>query len=286
MNGDAASESEESDYEPEEALPEGPLKAVFTRQSLQLNVRIAYVDFSGLHEKRDLQMLIPLIRPRKLILVAGEEAETLALAEDCKALLASGEGNAVDILTPIIGETVDASVDTNAWTLKLSRNLVKKLAWQNVKGLGIVAVTGRLEAVQKMLAAANSNGDDASKRKKQKMIEDGNPDTVDEAQIKTEPVLDVLSTNPSANNQITTQPLHVGDLRLADLRKLMQASGHAAEFRGEGTLLVDGAVVVRKTANGRIEIEGGNYMASGRREGAFFAVRRKVYEGLAVIAGG
>jgi cleavage and polyadenylation specificity factor subunit 2 len=289
MNGDAASESEESDYEPEEALPEGPLKAVFTKQPLQLNLRIAYVDFSGLHEKRDLQMLIPLIRPRKLILVAGEEAETLALAEDCKALLASGEGNAVDILTPIIGETVDASVDTNAWSLKLSRNLVKKLAWQNVKGLGIVAVTGRLEAVQKMLAVANGNGDDASKRKKQKMVEDGNDalDTIDDAEIETEPVLDVLSTNPSANNQITTQPLHVGDLRLADLRKLMQASGHAAEFRGEGTLLVDGAVVVRKTANGRIEIEGGNYMASaGRREGAFFAVRRKVYEGLAVIAGG
>jgi len=167
--------------------------------------------------------------------------------------------------------------------------LVKKLAWQNVKGLGIVAVTGRLEAVQKMLAAANGNGDEASKRKKQKMVAEGNdgPDADDQAEVETEPVLDVLSTNPSANNQITTQPLHVGDLRLADLRKLMQASGHAAEFRGEGTLLVDGAVVVRKTANGRIEIEGGNYMASaGRREAAFFAVRRKVYEGLAVIAGG
>jgi cleavage and polyadenylation specificity factor subunit 2 len=26
--------------------------------------------------------------------------------------------------------------------------------------------------------------------------------------------------------------------------------------------------------------------SAGRREGAFFAVRRKVYEGLAVIAGG
>ncbi|KAG9653773.1 putative cleavage and polyadenylylation specificity factor, partial [Aureobasidium melanogenum] len=290
MNGDAASESEESDYEPEEALPEGPLKAVFTKESLQFNLRIAYIDFSGLHEKRDLQMLIPLIRPRKLILVAGEEAETLALAEDCKTLLATGEGNAVDILTPIIGETVDASVDTNAWTLKLSRDLVKKLAWQNVKGLGIVAVTGRLEAVQKIIAAANSNGDEALKRKKQKMIEGGDEndalDQADDGEVETEPVLDVLSTNPSANNQITTQPLHVGDLRLADLRKLMQASGHAAEFRGEGTLLVDGTVVVRKTANGRIEIEGGNYMASaGRRESAFFAVRRKVYEGLAVIAG-
>jgi cleavage and polyadenylation specificity factor subunit 2 len=286
MNGDAASESEESDYEPEEALPEGPLKAVFSKQSLQLNLRIAYVDFSGLHEKRDLQMLIPLVRPRKLILVAGEEAETLALAEDCKALLA-GEGNAVDILTPLMGETVDASVDTNAWTLKLSREFVKRLAWQNVKGLGIVAVTGRLEAVRKLLADAN--GDEATMRKKQKMIEAGeessHPDHSDEAEI--EPVLDVLSTNPTISNQITTQPLHVGDLRLADLRKLMQASGHAAEFRGEGTLLVDGAVVVRKTANGRIEIEGGNYMTSaGRHESAFFAVRRRVYEGLAVIAGG
>lgn len=289
MNGyDSATESEESDYEPEETTQEGPLKAVFSKQPIRLSMKIAYIDFSGLHEKRDLQMLIPLIRPRKLILVAGEKGETLSLAQDCKGLLGSGEEGSLDVFTPVVGETVDASVDTNAWTLKLSRALVKKLTWQNVKGLGIVAITGRLDAIYRALNGDDSTADEESKRKKMKMIEGSGEQQPKEV---VEPVLDLPIANPNAINQTTavTQPIHVGDLRLADLRRLMQASGHRAEFRGEGTLLVDGAVVVRKTATGRIEIEGGGYMMPGSRahdyESSFFAVKRKIYEGLAVIAG-
>lgn len=293
----AGDQSEESDYEPEESMPDGPVKAVFTKRSLVLNMRVAYIDFSGLHEKRDLQMLIPLIRPRKLILIAGEEKETLTLAQDCRDMLGSGEETSLDVFAPIIGETVDASVDTNAWTLKLSRNLVKRLTWQNVKGLGIVAVTGRLGLSTHDMANGDADEEEeATSRKKMKMIE-GNGEEAEAADAATdntavegaEPVLDVPTANNSiATTQVATKPVHVGDLRLADLRRLMQASGHSAEFRGEGTLLVDSAVVVRKTAAGRIEIEGGGYMIMDSRarqyEGTFFAVKRKIYEGLAVIA--
>lgn len=294
-DGDAASdESEESDYEPEETVPEGPLKAVFKEETIRLNLRVAYVDFAGLFEKRDLQMLIPLIRPRKLILVAGEAKETLSLAEDCKALMESGEDDTINIFAPSIGESVDASVDTNAWSLKLSQDLLKRLAWQNVKGLSVVAVTGRLDTIR----AAMAGGDEAdeSRRKKLKMIKGDEETDIKTSNLPTatesesEPVLDVLPTYAPASNQLVTQPIHVGDLRLADLRRLMQASGHRADFRGEGTLVIDDAVVVRKSASGRIEVEGGGYMMPGARaqhyEGTFFAVKRKIYEGLAVVAGG
>jgi cleavage and polyadenylation specificity factor subunit 2 len=83
--------------------------------------------------------------------------------------------------------------------------------------------------------------------------------------------------------------LHVGDLRLADLRKLMIAAGHKAEFRGEGTLLIDGMVAIRKSSTGTIEVEASvQSSASDRRgqAGSFLAVKRKIYEGLAVVAGG
>jgi cleavage and polyadenylation specificity factor subunit 2 len=71
------------------------------------------------------------------------------------------------------------------------------------------------------------------------------------------PTLDVLPASMAATTRSIAQSLHVGDLRLADLRKLLHSSGHTAEFRGEGTLLIDGVVAVRKTATGRIEVEGG-----------------------------
>ena len=72
----------------------------------------------------------------------------------------------------------------------------------------------------------------------------------------------------------------------------IQAFQRSHEFRGEGTLLVDGLVAVRKSGTGKIEIEAAaqstvvNPMAVGRSEGSFIAVKRKVYEGLAVVGGG
>lgn len=80
-------------------------------------------------------------------------------------------------------------------------------------------------------------------------------------------------------------------MRLADLRKIMQASGHSAEFRGEGILLIDGNVIVRKSGTGRIEVESIGFatataMSSQNQRASFYAVKAKIYEGLAVVAGG
>lgn len=290
----AVSESsdDESDYEPGDADVEGPQKVVFDVRLLTLNLKIAHIDFSGLHEKRDLQMLIPLIRPRKLILISGDESETQALANECRQLL-SGEGeNATsDVLTPIIGEMVDASVDTNAWTLKLSRQLVKKLTWQNVKGLGVVALTGRLDAEP----LEEPEEADESAKKKLKMAKKEDVETEERAStLPSIAVLDLVNTASTVlgvTQYRATQPVHVGDLRLADLRRLMQASGHTAEFRGEGTLLIDSTVVVRKSATGKIEVEAGAgglsrpQFRTKEMEGSFYAVRKLIYNGLAVVAG-
>lgn len=290
---DASDSNEESDYEPEGPGSEGPQKIVYSDLTLELHLKIAYVDYSGLFEKRDLQMLIPLIRPRKLILISGTGSETTSLAGECRELLSSG--GAAEVFSPLVGEVIDASVDTNAWSLKLSTKLVKKLVWQNVKGLGIVALTGQLAAEPAPASDDQEAAGDEHAQKKQKL---GKAESKAAADAKTTamPVLDLLP-QPTINslstpaNHSTTHPIHVGDLRIADLRALLRGLGHQAEFRGEGTLLVDGSVVVRKGASGRIEVEAGagglampQYRTQGR-EGTFWAVRRAVYQGLAVVAG-
>ncbi|EEQ87962.2 cleavage and polyadenylylation specificity factor [Blastomyces dermatitidis ER-3] len=291
-----------SEEEAEEQPVEGPSKATFTYSTLELNARIAFVDFSGLHDKRSLEMLIPLIQPRKLILTAGLREETLALAAECRNLLTGkaavdlgpSSQAAVDIFTPVIGETVDASVDTNAWMVKLSSALVKRLKWQNVRSLGVVALTGELRAPE--LTAADEDAPEVS-QKKQRLLPDNAPSTGGNEQKQLVPsknalpLLDVLPVKMAAATRSVTRALHVGDLRLADLRKLMQSSGHTAEFRGEGTLLIDGFVAVRKSGTGKIEIEGAAQSALSnpsalKSEGSFLAVKRKIYEGLAIVAGG
>jgi cleavage and polyadenylation specificity factor subunit 2 len=268
----------------------GPSRLEFSSERLSVNLRLAFIDFAGLHDKRSLQMLIPLIQPRKLILVSGMKDETLTLANDCRKLLAAQIGSAtetaMDVYTPQVGDVVDASVDTNAWVVKLTDALVKRIRWQKVKGLGIVTVTGRLESPRN-----DAELDGGGSNKKQKMLKGEDEETptreaVDAATSRVEiPILDVLPSSMASATRSVAQPLHVGDLRLADLRKIMQSSGHTAEFRGEGILLIDGSVIVRKIGTGRIEVESIGISAGGQGN-TFYAVKSKIYEGLAVVAGG
>lgn len=302
-DGQAGDELDE--LEDEEEAVVGPAKLVVTSQTVSVNLRIAFVDFSGLHDKRSLNMLIPLIQPRKLILVAGAEDETLALAADCRKLLSAqltseSSQSTVDVFTPAVGATVDASVDTNAWVVKLADPFVKRLKWQNVRGLGIVTVTGLLLpggeiVIQDAPADQNDNDEDAAAAANKRQKREATPSEPEGVLARVDkpalPTLDVLPPTLASAVRSAAQPLHVGDLRLADLRRAMLGSGHKAEFRGEGTLLIDGTVAVRKTATGKVEIESVGFPLSlegGRGVGGlgtFYEVRRKIYEGLAVVAG-
>lgn len=314
-NGHGGAEDDDSDddeYEPEEVIS-GPSKVIFKTTSVQTNLKIAYVDFAGVHDQRSLTMLIPLIQPRKLILIGGTDSETRSLASDFFQKLIPTPGSVnqkalKDIYMPENQQIINASVDTNSWTVKLSEALVRRLKWQKVRGLGIVTVMGNLAAI----AQEDHNLTDAAAtiRKKQKLLKRDATETnslIDEDQksagaatlmepkleqnnAKITPTLDVVPANMAAATRSVAQPLHVGDLRLADLRKILQAAGHTAEFRGEGTLLIDGLVAVRKSATGKVEVEAfvRDHLESRSRnlDTSFHAVKKRIYEGLAVITGG
>ncbi|KAK4947157.1 hypothetical protein LTR10_013928 [Elasticomyces elasticus] len=284
----SSEDDEESDYDPDDAVsaPDAPRKVVYTDRSLEVRCRVSYVDFSALHDLRALLMIVPLMRPRKVILTAGSEGEMGGLAKAFGDLEVGGE-KGMEVVVGRCGEVVDASVDTNAWTLKLGRGLVRRLRWQEVKGLGVVAVTGWLGVE----GDVGKEGDEGVKAKKMKMVKgDEVEDEGDEAKAVVKvangdrlPVLDLLATatmGASITSAVQpTRPVHVGDTRLADLRAQLRLSGHEAQFSGEGTLLIDGCVVVRKSGDlaGRLEIESA--------VGGFEEVRRKVYGGLAVVGG-
>ncbi|KAF1848481.1 uncharacterized protein K460DRAFT_308827 [Cucurbitaria berberidis CBS 394.84] len=282
----------ESDSEAEEDADkvEGPSKVIIEWETLEVQCRIAFVDFSGLHDRRTIQQLLPLIKPRKLIFVGGEEVETTELADAIRESLNANtdSANAIDVFTPAVGMMIDASVDTNAWTVKLSRNMVRNLRWQNVRGMGVVAITGRLAA-----ATLNSSPEveleEAPAKKKARLDAPAVPvSSLDKSD--TTPILDVVPANMATAVRSVAQPFHVGDLRLADLRKLMNnMAGMQAEFRGEGVLVVNGTVAVRKTATGQIEVDGGAYGNVDSRNSdaaTFYKVKRQIYEGLAVVAEG
>ncbi|KAF2853923.1 hypothetical protein T440DRAFT_293740 [Plenodomus tracheiphilus IPT5] len=292
--GDAEdADDAESDSEPEDDPDKvsGPSKVIFESQTMELRCRIAFVDFSGLHDRRTIQQLLPLIKPRKLIFVGGEENETHELAQLIRESLNAGSeaAGAIDVFAPTIGFTIDASVDTNAWTVKLSRNMVRNLRWQNIRGIDVVAITGRLAAASlETKPVAEQEGEDTPAKKKARLDAPAIP-VSSQIDNDTTPVLDVVPANMATAVRSVAQPFHVGDLRLADLRKLMNAADLHAEFRGEGVLVINGTVAVRKTATGQIEVDGGAYGHLDARNSdvaTFYRVKRQIYEGLAVVAGG
>ncbi|CAK7273765.1 hypothetical protein SEPCBS119000_005824 [Sporothrix epigloea] len=305
-----AADDDEGDYDQTDPAANaasgnlGPSKVMFTTESIPLHLRIAYVDYSGLHTARNLEILLPLVEPRKLILVGGSEAETEAIAAHYRGVVSTNRGVAVgdvDVLLPRVGgPAVDASMDTHAWVVKLAEALVKKLKWQSLRGLGIVTMTGQLRPGTDPLAAEKSaviedapTADAAEANKRQKADAGAAVVAVPHAGAEPValPVLDILPSNMTlATARAGTKPLHVGELRLADLRRAMQALGHTAEFRGEGTLVIDGSVAVKKTTTGRVEVESIGLPSDGgpatKVGGTFYAVKRMIYDGLAVVAGG
>jgi cleavage and polyadenylation specificity factor subunit 2 len=287
--GQGEADDVDSDSEPEEDLDrvDGPSKVIIDSEVIELKCQISFVDFSGLHDRRTIQNIIPLVKPRKLIFVGGDEAETKELAEICRSALNAGleASSAIDVFTPVVGMVIDASVDTNAWTVKLSRSMVRNLHWQNVRGMGVVAITGRLAAAS--LDSQPKTEEEGSAKKKARLDAPAVP-VSSQLESDTTPVLDVVPANMATAVRSVAQPFHVGDLRLADLRKLMKSNGMEAEFRGEGVLVINGTVAVRKTANGQIEVDGGAYGNTDARNNdavTFFRVKRQIYDGLAVVAG-
>ncbi|TGZ85406.1 hypothetical protein EX30DRAFT_337769 [Ascodesmis nigricans] len=289
-----------------------PHKLLITTTTITIRVRATFIDFSGLHDQNALGLLLPLIDPTKLILTGGRAEETQHLAnfyrEKARAInlrrVGQGAGGReTEVYYPQRGERVDASVDTNAWTVKLAPSLARELKWQKVGTLGVVHVLGQVVVADEASAGEDAaDGEPGGKRRK--MIE---PSSSSSTALVTSSslnaggkaphlLLDLLPPSLLAATRSVAQPIHVGDIKLADLRRVLQAEGHTAEFRGEGTLLVDGVVVVRKSGVGNVSIEdGGSGFLGGRLgmggnanggKGTFVKVRRKVYEGLAVVAGG
>ncbi|KAF8424193.1 beta-lactamase-like protein [Tirmania nivea] len=295
---------DEDEEELEQSLLSNPSKVSSKKLVIaKVKARVCYIDFSGLHDKRSLRMLLPLINPRKLILVSGTKSQIENMARECKELLAgNGDGAMVkfgargtDVFTPRAGEKVNASVDMNAWTVKLGEGLVRELRWQEVGGLGVVHVVGRMGVNDKVVKLIEEktgmeigriiHGEVGAKGKK--AIEEATTTVTTTSSLSNNPP---TTTSSLLLRHLHTPPIHVGDIKLTDLRRVLVAAGHTAEFAGEGGALVcDGVVVVRKVGVGRVVVEdagGGLYVGSGGAAGkwrSFVEVRRRVYEGLAVV---
>lgn len=281
---------EESDSEQElESQFNQPSKVVEESVTIEINCLVTYIDFQGLHDSKTLQNLLPKIKPRKLILIAGTTRETDNIATYCRNLWQPKTKTAqreVDVYTPRNGELVNASVDTNAWVLRLSDKLVQQLKWQNVSNLSVTPALGQLSITSREPAPTEDGDDHDRKRQKLDIVQSSTAmirPTSTDTDANTPITLEIPPALMAAATRASHHPILVGDIKLPDLRKALQAKGIQAEFRGPGQLLCDGAVMVQKDGTGRLIVED---RGGGWKGGLWKRVKEVVYGGLAVVVGG
>jgi cleavage and polyadenylation specificity factor subunit 2 len=164
-----------------------------------------------------------------------------------------------------------AAVANYAFDVKVTPEMESLLKWQKVIGeFSVAHVVGKLELPQRGRIAKNSGQEfDSvpvanSQGEKPNEAVDLVPEvaegvTIDDggdAAQENEILLCPLNTAEELAAAPRSNPLLVGDVRLAELKRKLISLGHRAEFRAEGLLVCDDKVAVRKIAEGRIVIEG------------------------------
>ncbi|KAK9453333.1 beta-lactamase-like protein [Dipodascopsis uninucleata] len=266
------------DVEEEKSSSQTPFKTVTEKCDIDVKSEVVYLDYEGLVDMRSMQMILSQIHPRKLILISGVLSQADELADGLR------DTGIQDIYIPSTGKIVNASVDTNAYEVIISHELARELQWQKagtseytiarIKGKLFLESTKDTSKTDDGTAVAEGEGTkdvthtDTDAKKGDEKGDDqnlpsseqengGNIDE-DQQQRKKEISLTVLNSRAElaiASSNVT--PMFVGDVRLAELRRRLIAGGHHTEFRGEGVLLCDKAVVVRKMDDRNMLIEGG-----------------------------
>ncbi|KAI0082444.1 hypothetical protein K474DRAFT_1611456 [Panus rudis PR-1116 ss-1] len=254
----------------EETKPqEPPSKFVTDNVEVQLACRLFFVDLEGLHDGRAVKTIVREVNPRKLIVVHAPSPATDALLESVAAVRTMTK----DIFAPTAGESIQIGQQTNSLSISIPDELLTSIKMSRFEDNEIGYVTGRVTSL------ASS----------------------------TIPVLEpVISGQSSSRNAVgrtargrilgsrhrstLPQSTMIGELKLTALKARLQVVGVQAELIGEGVLIcgaaakkggsadtLEDSVAVKKTARGRVELE-------GAVSDVYYTVRKEIYGLHALIA--
>ncbi|GLB33982.1 putative cleavage and polyadenylation factor 2 C-terminal [Lyophyllum shimeji] len=251
------------------AIKEPPSKFVSSEIEVQLACRLLFLDMEGLNDGRAVKTIIPQINPRKMIIVHAPPHATDVLIESCATIRAMTK----DIYAPAVGESVQIGQQISSFSLSISDELLKTLNMSRFEDNEVGYVTGRI------VAHANSTIPVLEP------ISAGALPKVTTGKEVTRPR--PLGARPTVTLPQSTM---IGELKLTALKARLAAIGVQAELIGEGVLIcgagakrnepadtLEESVAVRKTAAGKVELE-------GNVSEVYYTVRREIYKLHALVA--
>ncbi|KAI0332393.1 hypothetical protein GY45DRAFT_1320888 [Cubamyces sp. BRFM 1775] len=256
--------------EAKKAPREPPSKFVTSVVEVQLACRLFFVDLEGLNDGRAVKTIVPQVNPRKMILVHAPQEATDALIESCANIRAMTK----EIYAPSQGETIQIGQQTNSFSISLSDELLASIKMSRFEDNEVGYVAGRISSLATSTIPVLEPVSTASLQS--------------QSAVRQLPArAHMLGSRPT---QTLPQSTMIGELKLTALKARLAQVGIQAELVGEGVLIcgaaarrgasadsLEDSVAVRKTARGRVELE-------GSVSDIYYKVRKEVYALHALVA--
>lgn len=197
-----------------------PCQRTIKSATTTVSCQFTFINMENLVDERSTTAIWPSLKPRKMILVGSEEIQNERVA----TLLRKRE---IEIINIPFNKDIEFNTTVKVLDISIDTALDQLLRWQKIgDGHTVAHVVGRL---------VKESPSQKSPSNRNKLV---------------------LKPLKSNNRIQTSGSLSIGDVRLAELRRKLIALNHIAEFKGEGTLVIDGQVAVRKISDGETIIDG------------------------------
>lgn len=230
---------------------QNPVNRIESTTTVTVKCSLIFINLESLVDQRSTSVILPALKPRKALLLGPKDAQN---AQSVDAL----QKRDVDIIEMPLNKPIEFVTSIKSIDISIDPELDSLLKWQRIGDNYTVAhVIGRL-VKEKAQANKAEVTKPASKRNQHS---------------RTKLVLKPLQSSFKAH---TGGSLSIGDIRLADLKRRLTDQHHRAEFKGEGTLVVDGKVAVRKISDSETIVD-------GSPSELFYSVKNAITEMLAKI---
>ncbi|KAG0368815.1 cleavage and polyadenylation specificity factor subunit 2 [Gamsiella multidivaricata] len=277
---------------PEDSLPS---KYATSEEEVVIRCKVRYVDLEGRADESAMKVILQAIAPRKLILIHGAENKTESLRNTYLEL----PDLTREIYAPSVGEILNVSEVTNMYKINLTDALLSSLSFSTLGEYDLAYLVGQVQippgsvapvlgmptvetegGAKKLTAGGEVDGDVADPQKaQQQQQQDQNGALVPSsaAQLQFQPQqkqqqqLELLAREH--------RPVFVGDIKLTEFKnRVLKQAGIEAEFMGEGVLVCNGVVAIRKVdQTGQILLEGSPMTND------YYQVRQLLYKQFAIL---
>jgi cleavage and polyadenylation specificity factor subunit 2 len=244
--------------ETDEILPiDKPTKCISFRKPIDIKAQVQFIDFEGRSDGESLMKILSQLRPRRVIVVRGNESSSQMVASHCEQNIGS------KVFTPRRGETVDATTETHIYQLRLTEALVSELEFQKGKDAEIAWINGKITIRNKVIEGATGNPTPMEDDDHIEITDDGNNRII---------ALDPLETDEIPPHDF----VFLNELKLADFRQILSRNNIQSEISGGMLLCCNGTIALKRIDTGKVTIE-------GCLSEDYYKVRELLYEQYAIV---